>query len=326
MKLRYKILILISISTFLCSTNVFAQGYDYWETKGNVELADIKREISALLEENTRLSTEYNNLRREQYELRTTADNIVAEIKAMEENSRKSVVDQDKRKKGLREMRDNMKVLQDDALIAKSRVSFLKGNLLDFESKMNLWDLKIKELDYQKRELEMELEMRSSLHESTVLKEKEKLDHLTQTLEQNLRKKQELESQIIAQQTKVKEAIDNIGGLSVELKAIEEKLKALQKEKEYKAKMMVLLKNRRTIVVKEQELALWDDEYKKVTLAEEVKNLKKEHENFTKLMQESLASQTRKREMLDQVMEFDKKNQQLRRQIADYEKTIELIK
>lgn len=326
MKPRYKILILISISTFLCSTNVFAQGYDYWETKGNVELADIKREISALLEENTRLSTEYNNLRREQYELRTTADNIVAEIKAMEENSRKSVVDQDKRKKGLREMRDNMKVLQDDALIAKSRVSFLKGNLLDFESKMNLWDLKIKELDYQKRELEMELEMRSSLHESTVLKEKEKLDHLTQTLEQNLRKKQELESQIIAQQTKVKEAIDNIGGLSVELKAIEEKLKALQKEKEYKAKMMVLLKNRRTIVVKEQELALWDDEYKKVTLAEEVKNLKKEHENFTKLMQESLASQTRKREMLDQVMEFDKKNQQLRRQIADYEKTIELIK
>ena len=326
MKKEYRILILISMLFFVFCNDVFAQGYDYWEKKDNVELMNIKREISVLLAENTKLSSEYNSLRREFYDIKAQAENVVFGIKAMEEKSLRSVGMKDKRSKGLKEMRGNLKKLKDDALISKSRISYLKGKFLDREEKMNLWNLKFKELDFKKRELEMELEMRSALHESEVLKEKEKLDRLTQALEQNLRKKQELKSHIIFQQTKGKEAAESIGRISMEIKFAEGKVKLLQKEKEYNAKMLVFLKDKRTIVVKEQELALWDDEYNKVFLKEEVKKLKQEQEEFTKSMQAALSRQTRKRELLDQVMGVDKKNQQLRRQIADYEKTIELIK
>ncbi|MBU4334565.1 MAG: hypothetical protein KKD07_09005, partial [Candidatus Omnitrophica bacterium] len=310
----------------ICGNTVFAQDYDYWEAKDNVELMNIKREISELLAENSKLSTEYNNLRREMYDLKTAIDNVVAEIKEMGENARKAVGRQGERTKEIKIKMENIKQMQDDALIAKSRLSLLKGKALDSEEKMNLRNLKLKELDYKKRELEMEWEMKASIHASEMLKEKEGLDRLTQKLEQNLRKKQELESQVISQKTKVLEATESIRTTSAEIKALEEKLKLLQKEKEYKSKMIVFLKDRRTIVVKEQELTLWDDEYNKVILAEEVRKLKKEHEDFNNAMKVSLSSQTRKRELLEQVMEIDKENQQLRRQIADYEKTIELIK
>ncbi|MBU0467589.1 MAG: hypothetical protein KJ736_00825 [Candidatus Omnitrophica bacterium] len=326
MKSKYTILILIIISILICGNTVFAQDYDYWEAKDNVELMNIKREISELLAENSKLSTEYNNLRREMYDLKTAIDNVVAEIKEMGENARKAVGRQGERTKEIKIKMENIKQMQDDALIAKSRLSLLKGKALDSEEKMNLRNLKLKELDYKKRELEMEWEMKASIHASEMLKEKEGLDRLTQKLEQNLRKKQELESQVISQKTKVLEATESIRTTSAEIKALEEKLKLLQKEKEYKSKMIVFLKDRRTIVVKEQELTLWDDEYNKVILAEEVRKLKKEHEDFNNAMKVSLSSQTRKRELLEQVMEIDKENQQLRRQIADYEKTIELIK
>ncbi|MBU1995617.1 MAG: hypothetical protein KKF78_00505 [Candidatus Omnitrophica bacterium] len=326
MKSKYTILILIIISILICGNTVFAQDYDYWEAKDNVELMNIKREISELLAENSKLSTEYNNLRREMYDLKTAIDNVVAEIKEMGENARKAVGRQGERTKEIKIKMENIKQMQDDALIAKSRLSLLKGKALDSEEKMNLRNLKLKELDYKKRELEMEWEMKASIHASEMLKEKEGLDRLTQKLEQNLRKKQELESQVISQKTKVLEATESIRTTSAEIKALEEKLKLLQKEKEYKSKMIVFLKDRRTIVVKEQELTLWDDEYNKVILAEEVRKLKKEHEDFNNAMKVSLSSRTRKRELLEQVMEIDKENQQLRRQIADYEKTIELIK
>jgi len=168
--------------------------------------------------------------------------------------------------------------------------------------------------------------MKASQNESEVLREKEERDRLAQRLEQDLRKKKELESHIISQQTIAKEASESIGIITAEIKELEDKLKNLQKEKEYKDKMIVFLKDRRTIVVKEEELALWDDEYKKVVLTEQVKKLNKEHETLNEAIKKSLSVQARRRELLEQIMEIDKKNQQLRREIADYEKTIELIK
>ena len=326
MKSKYRILILISILFFFRSAVVLAQDYDYWEAKDSVELMKIKREISDLLAENARVSTEYNNLRKELFDLKTKADNFVVEIKTMEEDARTAVGAEAARTKEIQSKRGQIKQMQNDALIAKSRLSLIKGNVLDYDEKINLRELKLKELDYKKRELELEWEMKASQNESEVLREKEERDRLAQRLEQDLRKKKELESHIISQQTIAKEASESIGIITAEIKELEDKLKNLQKEKEYKDKMIVFLKDRRTIVVKEEELALWDDEYKKVVLTEQVKKLNKEHETLNEAIKKSLSVQARRRELLEQIMEIDKKNQQLRREIADYEKTIELIK
>ena len=190
--------ILILLAVFLVGANAlaWAEDYSYLESPDDREFVEIKQQITGLLSANNKLSVEYNRVKREFEELKAKAGALTKEIDQMEEYAQSTEGKKGERLKHLADMRKDLEEMKSDALVKESRVAYLKGEILDLTETMKLKELTFKNLDYQRRELEMENKLKTSMAETSQEKEKSELVLLQRKLQDLERKKELLSKQV----------------------------------------------------------------------------------------------------------------------------------
>jgi len=226
-------------------------------------------------------------------------------------------------KKIVKGVKEDVKKKQSELLINESKSNYLLGESIDSQNSLQLWHLKLKDLEYQKRSLEMELEYRKYLLDDDAQDEKKSFVKMDQKIMSNVaeRKKILKEIEIL---NKEKDSFPSVvSSMRDETAALESKIKEMQKLMEFKRRENDILRNKLLYSDKSVETVFSHRTEEQKLLNEIVVDLEIEYKNLREGVSMSLEDQKLKRQYMKEVVKIDKENQKLRQKIEFLEKQIE---
>lgn len=336
MKISQRLFIFISIGILsifnlqenLCAEEDFAGDSNQMQNEIILERSsygvfkEIKARIAALLVENKKLETEYAAIQKEYAQTKVLVEQHRNEIDMMHQHFLETNRERKDTKKAVKSLRVGQDSMANDILIKQSRIAYLKGELLDMEEKERLWNLQLADLGYQKRQLEMDYKYKNFYSQENQRRQNEELNNLKKELKSLLEQERELKHQISELETKRESYPYKAQRLTEENKEWEDKIKALQKDLDFKMRENATLREKQSFTVKSAEYTRNQKEQEKVELTEEVQNFQKELDNFNQNVDLSLLRQDRKRQLVQEIINIDKENQQLRDKITDLQQKL----
>jgi len=321
MRILFKVLILIIVaSAFLYLGAVYAQAPASTSTS---EFSSVKAEIEVLLEENRKLEIKHKWLKEEQVHLKEMIKKTKVAVREMEKLQGKDGSFFDSKENVVKGVKEDVKKKQSELLINESKSNYLLGESIDSQNSLQLWHLKLKDLEYQKRSLEMELEYRKYLLDDDAQDEKKSFVKMDQKIMSNVaeRKKILKEIEIL---NKEKDSFPSVvSSMRDETAALESKIKEMQKLMEFKRRENDILRNKLLYSDKSVETVFSHRTEEQKLLNEIVVDLEIEYKNLREGVSMSLEDQKLKRQYMKEVVKIDKENQKLRQKIEFLEKQIE---
>ena len=326
------ILITISIlcislsSIFLC--DAWSQNEEYFsdpssfQSKNYGQMHSMKAEITELLRVNHTLSREYNSLYTEYQSLQSQANQYTDEQNFLQDN-----LDETRRKRQektavIRKLGQELDVMQNEIILKESKNAFMRGELLDFDEKQRLRRLQLKDLEYEKRELEMQIEMRSFHEEDVKRDQKEELNELKRDLQKYIEKEQDLRGQIEEIKADALNFSKKIDDYEIDNFDLDVKIKQAKMKRDLMQKQISIMKDKMLIHERSQSIPLIDKEREKVALQEAVQALQDRYNSLNQKVQTSLSMKSKNQELMKNVIEIDRENQGLRDRITNLQKKI----
>ncbi|MFT5388330.1 MAG: prefoldin subunit 5, partial [Candidatus Omnitrophota bacterium] len=223
---------ILPIFVFMFLTSPAAAQSAYGSKRNNVTVYqsfnEIKRSISFLLKENNQLE-EYHRVWQSKLGL------IHQEL-----NQKQGEVNNLRRKSGLfiepnnlpNGIQNDIEALKSEVLIKRGRMAYLQGKLIEMEDKHQLWELQLKDLEYEKLQVEMGQREDKFEGKDVAIRMKEEVSRL----EQRIRALQKEEQEYSQSYQDLKSFIGStnsgvIGRVRKDINHLEETIRKLQKQK-----------------------------------------------------------------------------------------------
>lgn len=310
--------ILLALATNLRAQETPDQGFG--------TLDDLKMRVDRLLEENKKLKAEYQDVYAEHQRLQGLTNQYGSQIEKLRDNS-KNMENTRKGQKGkLAYLKEDLEKAQGDILLKETKNALLKGNLLDVDDQQRLLKLQYADLEYQKRELEMELQLKTIDVQDKALAQEKELQALKLQLQDSLGQEAQLAYQLKEIETTTVGAPQKAEQLEKENKELESRVMELERQVEFKTKENSLLKDKELLNTKSLENGLSSREEKKKDLQKKVDALEAKYNKLNQDVETSLTDQNKRKELTQKVIEIDKENQNLRDKIAELTEKIEKLK
>ncbi len=312
---------IIVFCTFICTAVATSAQMDI--SGGNSQYDDfntIKSQITSLVNKNVALLQQQELLKQQLSTLQKRSHQQKKELKKTEQISRENTQTRKSKQDSLHSNHKSVGTLENDKMILESKINFLSKNLLDFTEKEKILKLQLSNLQYEKRELEINAKWASLKKSENQKRQQEELNYLQQKLEDTHNKKNE-SAKIIAG---IKKNENSSPKILQELKQnnqdLDYELLTLQKKKNLMAEKIAHLAAKQLSEKESFDQTLKTRNEEKNSLKEEVKNLEKDHNSITKKVHNSLSKQKQKRQLLDKIIHIDKENQELRQELQDLKK------
>jgi len=305
---------LFLLSVLFASQGVFAksnpqEGYAYQD------ITEIKKQVSGLLEENRQLKAQHENLRNELNMLQSKVDNARKNLSGAEKRTL------DKRQK-YRMSGEIVKIfdgdvnrLKNEILIQKSKESFLKAKLIDYDKEIELWKLKSKKAKYEIRQLELKIK-RKQFQVSEQNKDKSDISQqLNDEITQAKKKKEELLNEINeinAQSSTYPELIIELQKSNFEL---QKQLTKISSQQRIKDKEVAILQDKKILKELEFKKDFEDYEFERRKLRNNVEQLDQDYNALNNMVDLSLTKKSEKRVIMQDIINLDKENQILLQKI-----------
>ncbi len=313
-----RIPVLVTLFTFLVGiSTVYAQKRqepDVWmqprESRYDTMMA-VKDEITRLIAENKELEEQHSRLK-EQWRAMQQNETVpdAVRLPAQQPLPRQPV----------RKTRINPDAMHQAVQGAAPRPvahRFVKGELMDYDESVTLLELYLADLRYQRRELELELKLRQ-----VELQDRQRARQLEEARRQNelqaaLVEESRLNEAIKRKQAELARAPQDIPRLKKENRVMELEIPALQKKIEVKEREIGILKDKLALKEKSAAPVLSKLSKEKQALEAYVTKLDNRYENLSSTVNTSLRRQERKEQLIRDIINFDKENQKLQRQITE---------
>ncbi len=290
------------------SPNVWAQNY------GDFLL--LKKKALKLLERNKQLTTQYFSLHESFSKLKNKEQQ---EIQAIEKVKKELDVLEGLRsdvKDFIETMQKNIKGHKDDILVKESWVAYLKGELADAETSQKLKELQLKDLEYQKQKLQMDLELRKMDK-----KKDQKVDvkDLQRILQDNQKKEKSVLENIEKIEGKIREYAQEIRQVKSQKENFLFQIKSLEKTKDLEKSEKANLEDKKKLITRKLENRFLEKKSEKDSLKKRVDVQEQEYANLDQTFHESLKKQEQERVLAQEMVELDKQNVKLKKRIAELE-------
>lgn len=288
-------------------------------------LSGIKDRISRLMEDNAGLRAEYTELYNEYQNLQTNSFRHASEIENFKQNSENIQHARRGQKDKLTALEEDAQKVQADILLNETKAAFLKSNLMNMDDKQRLLKLQFADLEYQKRELEMELQLKTIAAQDKAAQYDKELQALKLQLQINLEKEAQLTHAISDFKSTAVAVPERAERLEGENRELEDQIAELERKLDFKLRETDLLKNKRELGVKLMENGTFFKGKRKEDLEQKVAALEAQYNDFSQKMETSLTGQTKRKALMQSVIDIDKENQGLRDKIAELTEKIEKL-
>lgn len=194
---------------------------------------------------------------------------------------------------------------------------FVKGELMDYNESLDLLELYLADLKYQRRELELELKLRQVELQDRERAAQLQEERIKNELQSALLEERKLIQTLQRRQEELAEAPRNIPRLKKENKVLELEIPALEKKIEVKDREISILKNKMALKEKASDPVLSKLRKEKQGLQAYVDSRNTEYESLAATVSTSLRRQERRKQLIRDIIDFDKENQKLQSQIEE---------
>ncbi len=312
---------------FLLPRAIFAEG-DPAALPSVDGISKIKGEINTLMAENKKLEWENTFLKNEMdymnNKIGQEKDTVAGLEKIKERARRPQKLWVENLKEPASSLREDKAKMEHESALRKDQKDHTAVEITALQEKLRLLWLKASDLEYQKRELQADIELKNFVNEETRRKEQLKSNtaKLKEALERYKNKEQELDVRLGKIDTKSNLYPGRIENLQAEVQEFEQQMKTWQRKLDYQMKENAHLKNKRLYLTKLMEANVWEKEEEKSALKDTLQEKEMSYYSLNNQLDKSLSYQNQKKRLLKEIIAMDKENQDLRTKIERLEGTI----
>lgn len=329
-----RISITLIVGMLLCIafiSNAYSQGegmssgdYSYFDYSFNT-IDQIKAEISALLAEHGKLDQEYEVLSKQAYGLQETIKEQKGKLIKIKKDKYLFQKEHKDKKYNIKAVYNDISSLETEVMIRQSKNTYLSGNLIDIDGQLRVLKLKIDELQYQKRELQMNVKLKQVHIEEKESKQNKTLKTIENEHIKSLEKEKALNAELAELQQQYYALPDKIAIVQDEITGIEREIDDLNKQKLFRIKENQHIQRKKELKDKMIDVMLSDKKKKKDNLQVKVDKLQEEYDIFDQKIKKFIASKERRHEVMKSLINIDRENISLRLKIDKLkEKIVEL--
>lgn len=289
-------------------------------------LDDAKADVKGLLEENEKLNSEYVSLKEKHANLKDILNQLNAEIKDQEQENARL-------KKRRQEQLRNMDFLyaqtgasRKEIEVHKAKRNELKKQLDNIEEKNRLWQLKVNDMEMQRRDLLLDLKLQEISRQEIREVSDDEIVELKERLRKSKREEEKLSGKAAALRGQSGVLPKEITDIESENKALELQIVQVKKKRDKKLRANKLLRRESERLKNTANKVPARLLKEKRSLEVEVVKLERRLSKVRESVSKSKSILQKKRQLMDEIMSLDSENQKLRNSIADFMKEITSIK
>ncbi len=303
-----------------------AQSQEQPQAQNANSLMELNDNIKSLAGENQKLEREHTVLEDQFNKLQASVDQEKQTVSQIQEKSSQAKQLEKDQEIVLQKYQGGIKKLGDDLLIQRSRNAYLKAEFLDLDEKQHLRKLQLEDLQYQKKQLEMDWKLKNFAWQEAKARQDKELDVLKRTLKDSAGKLKNLQGQLHTIEQDSAFYPHNIEQLKNANQDLAAQMAELETKTAIQEKENAILKNKKMLMSRATEGQIFPKEQEKAQLKGQVSHLEDELNTLNKNVEDALASQTNIRKLTDELIKVDSQNQALREKIPKLKEQIEAIK
>lgn len=270
-------------------------------------LDGLKEEVTILLDENKKLQDRYSVIRQE----RDSLKNLVNQYKQRVIESQRHFLSVEDSYQDLEGSLSDFTIETDE---------FGSNNDVGGEgATLKLLKLKLADLQYTKKDLEMEFKLTNYLKTKT----QKSLAGYKKELDLIVQKEEMIKGQVLAMQDKISFLPQKISVLERENEKLQEQIEKVKIRNSFKEREVALKKDKKKLALRSSEYGFSDKEKVKEQLLVSVNQLQSEYDQLQERLEKSMSSQVEKKKIIQNVIELDKENQALRNKILNLKEKID---
>ncbi len=284
---------------------------------GLEDFSMMKIQVGELLQENQTLEVQYKWLKEE-------IENLDKAIKDETENLGRIKNDFGlKNASGETIVPTTYDQVETELLLQESQKNALNLKAIDSDSVSKLWELKLADLQYQKRQLELEVKMASLTCKENLDKRKEELTALNKILQDNLSQAEALKKQISEMEKKADVSPQQLSEYKIINKRLEAQIEEKKREIGYFERENKLFEDKKNYIAKSLDYDLEKVKEQKLILENLIKDLEKQYKGINQMVKASIVNQKQINDYTQEFINIDKENQKLRQEIEAAQKKID---
>jgi len=286
------------------------------------EFQYIRAEIARLLKENKQLEAEYAALKEQLDGLKDVVKDKEHEVEKIAPRDWEEKRSRERQINSIKALYQDAEKLKNDLVVKKSRNAYLSGQLLDLEEKQRLWKLKLSDLEFLKREVELDIKMMEyELTERRQSKEQE-VNDLRSKIQKNMEKERELLNRISAIEDGSYYSPSKAARMEEENDQLEITMRAYQHEVAFKEREIDILDKKRVLAAKSTGYVMNKKLEERNQLRKDVEILKSRAEQLNVVLESSLEQKIKRESVLQDFVHMQQENDTLRTQLSELERTL----
>ncbi len=278
-------------------------------------IAQIQTQVEALLEENAKLEAEYKLLNENARSLERAIDEQSQKAKRAEEQARQNVGVKEVQEKSAAELQQKIDELQKNITAQRQIKARLQNESSQLDQDYKALQKQIASIPQEKEDLAKEIKFKQFAFNQAQEGEALELRDLTN----ELKRLENAEQKLLASLKNVKKvpsSKEEIKRIKKENKALQRQIQGLKKEIKVKTKANAPLKQKTLSSSKLAADEIWQKEKERLALSQYVEQLQSQVDALEQNINAYLAEQTRREELLQEIMQLNEENEALRQRIS----------
>ena len=280
----------------------------------------IKAEIERLLIENKKLESEYEALKHKVDELKARAHEMEREAEVKHTPADEEWAEDRSHQKELNALKavyGGAEQLRNEIMVKKSRTAYLSTELVDLEEKQRPWKLKLSDLEFLKRELELDIQLLHYELDARAQKQQDAVNKLQEEIQKNLMAERGFLDVIDEVEQGSLNDPQKLMSLFEENETLEIKALNLAHDAEFQDRENDILDKKRILLSQSKGNILNEKQQQKEQLLEEIEQLRGRVDKLHISLDRSLQEKSRREDMLKDFVFLQQENDKLRNQITE---------
>jgi len=296
----------------------FPDSARYYQPDDPEGFESLKQEAAALISVNKKLEEQFRLLRDKSIRLQALVEEYRREVEALAQDSQQiSSVTGDRPDPKESRYQPRLSSTEDEIILNESKNRFLVGQLINLDEHKRLWELQRQDLEYQKRDLEMQLKLKQFKYHELKREREKAIQSLRNQLKSNYEQVKFLEETKASMEKELAEAPKDTYKLTEEVINLQTELEIQKTKRDITARERDILGKKRLLMQQTMDAQVNELQTVNHKLQNQLASLNTKYETTTESLQDAVTRQFKQQKIVSNIMTLDQENRELMEKIKE---------
>lgn len=312
-----KLLILtLSFSLICACSDAWAQDY-MRGANGYNKINELRERLAVILEENHRLEVQYSMTKQEFLNMQRQYQARAGDLAGLKKRVQQQKLQRENRINQLTQLKDSMTDTESQVMLKQSQISKLNLELIDINERLRLAKLKLSDMEYAKRQAEMDVKLKKLDTKTSHKDDETRLNQLKSLYSKLVEEEKKVLGQIKEFEMTSGNLDQKVRKLNNENIFLRQQISQLKERKDFKEEENALLRDKKLYHLRLSEAQMWEAEQRKNALKEKVESMQQKIDQLNEKVNTSLTKQSQQKEILKDIIAIDSENKILKNRIYE---------